>query len=200
MNPENNDFSNFEEEIANKAENKEKKEFVNLSFMLASDLIKQIESGGKPDLRYLNKYQRSCEHIVIHNKNTNKYDRWYLEDDYRFSKFLDELPSYYEKSSDKDMKIFFCNSEYDIPLDNEAWKAEDDGEKALHFLTPNGVPYREDYIKRIDENGKEDYIFELSYSDTKQLSPEEVRKQIEIAKNKLNKNFKEYTDGTFPKW
>ena len=200
MNPENKHFFNSEEESSeNKVEDKEKKEYINLSFVSAADLVRQIESGERYNF---NNYQRNSKYAVVFNKNTHEYDHWDLEDDYGegFSEFLDELPTYYEKNDDKDMKIFFLDTEYDIPLDKNTWGLKDDGEEVSYFLTPDGIHYRKHFLWKGMEDGEEYPIFEINYFDTERLLPDEVRRQAKIAKNKFNWDFKEYSDKEIQKW
>lgn len=192
MNPENKPFFNHEEKKPeNKAENKEKKERINLSFMLASDLIKQIKSGEKLNL---NDYQRICEYAVIHNKTTGQNDIWYLEvdlftDEDGFSTFLEELPACYEKASDLNMKIFFCGSQYDIPLNKTPEDYLMNNKEKLPnlatYLTPDGIKYEKEYIKMTDADGKEYKAPVVKYFDDEHLSLDEVKEQAKIVENKF---------------
>lgn len=186
MNPENKAFFNHEEETSeNKAENKEKKEFVNLSFVSAADLVKQIKEKRS---YFTNEYQKFCEYAVINNKTTNQYDTWYLEED-GYLEFLEELPEYYRKANDKDLKVFFCGTQYDIPLNKtpKDYYANNDEQsrKPVTYLTPDGIKYDKDYSKLTDENGEEYETPVIKYFDSEQLSLDEVKKQAENVKKQL---------------
>lgn len=181
MNPENRVFSNHEEEKnENTAENKEKNERINLSFVLASDLVKQIKSGEELKL---NDYQKTCEYAVIYNKKANLFDTWDLVDD-GFSDFLEELPVEYEKSRDENMKIFFCSSQYDIPLHLLRSETESKQKKPLQFLTPDGFEYKMEVSKEYNNRGKIRSGVKISHFDQKRLSSEEIKSKIEQVNNK----------------
>lgn len=180
MNPENRTFSNHEEETnENKAENKEKKEYVNLSFAYVADLVKQIEEKGYFDQ---NEYQDSCSMAVVYNKKTEKYDYWEFEDESRNTTIYDDLPLYYKKSGDEEMKILFCASKFDIRLKylqdadfNEFFNSR---EKKEGYLTPDGVYYKFAFSPKGKFEG-------VVYSDEKQLPISEVKRIREfIGRNK----------------
>ena len=185
MNPENRAFFNYEEETENKAGNKEKKEQINLSFMLASDLIKQIEADKG---LYLNEYQKTCEYAVIHKKASNEYAIWDLEDNFGegFSDFLKELPSYFKEVGDKETKILFCGSKYDIPLHKIPKDSFNQdkiaGDRIHRYITPDGVQYQ----MRFSEADKGTAL-EMRYSDEDRLSVDEVKKLGAAVKNENGK-------------
>lgn len=188
MNPENRDFPNFEEEIASKAENKEKEEQINLSFASAADLVKQIEEKGYFDR---NEYQDTCKYVVIHNKNTGKNDVWdfeyeeELDFDDKHLTFYHQLPTYFKQANDKNMRVFFCRSKYDIPLMRisveiaplQKIKGVPD-ENLRRWLTPDGIQYQ--YIHAA-KGGMETIL----YSE-EPLPIDEVKKIAVLVKEKDN--------------
>lgn len=208
MNPENKSFFNHEQEInENKAENKEKKEYINLSFASVADLVRQIEEKGYFDR---NQYQRSCEMVVIQNKNTGKYDFWDFgsqpdvwhtenlqESNDEDPLFLDELPEYFKKTGDQNIKLFFCNSEYDTPLkslnntdfDNFFNNMEERTDNKNHdYLTPDGFHYRFVFSKgRLEE---------VIYFDKKQLSLNQVKEIRDLLDKKITLNYQELEEKT----
>lgn len=188
MNPENKSFFNHEEEInENKAENKEKREYVNLSFASASDLVKQIEEKGYFDS---NEYQNTCKYGVIYNKNKGKNDVWDFESEEEIDfedehlTFYKQLPDYFKEAQDENMQVFFCGSKYDIPLtkiSNLIKPLEEINKVSIdrlhHYLTPDGVQYQ--YIQS-SKGGMETII----YSDKKRFPIDEVQKLGKLVEEK----------------
>lgn len=181
MNPENETFFNQEEETTeNKAEEKENKEQINLSLATVADLVRQIKETG---FAKVNDYQNSCEYAVIHNKAADEYHVWSLvadlqADEHGWSEFIKALPGYYEKAGDKNMKVFFCGSEYDIPLDRKSGNTFD-VKPPYRYITPDGIQYQVEFIKDINEHGEKYTRTEIKYVETARLSPEEVERQAE---------------------
>lgn len=129
----------------------------NFSIVLADELVRKVNAKGELGL---NDYQRSCKYALLCTRQTDLAPPWHIGDLDGFLRFYRDLPEAVAKSDDDNAEIFFCGSKYDLPVESDIEKTNNESSITVKaYRTPDGIIYRK--ILSNTQNGRKGPLFQI---------------------------------------